>query len=200
MSLIKVLRPSEKRLLLHYYSRNSNAEEKMRLKLFKLVITGVTTDEEARRLLNSKGGSYSYSHLKSRLKNDILNILLMQDTSKRSAQANRAAELDCRKKVAQSHILWLRGAQIEGTKVLNEALSAADKYELFAERLQINHLIRERFLGAGLSDQLVKLNKEIKSDLIKYEALLEVQEKSFTLASPEFTQKLKKRVNEKQNL
>lgn len=200
VSLIKVLRPSEKRLLLHYYSRNSNAEEKMRLKLFKLVNTGVTTDEEARRLLNSKGGSSSYSHLKSRLKNDILNILLMQDTSKRFAQANRAAELDCRKKVAQSHILWLRGAQIEGTKVLNEALSAADKYELLAERLQINHLIRERFLGAGLSDQLVKLNKEIKSDLIKYEALLEVQEKSFTLASPEFTQKLKKRVNEKQNL
>ncbi|MCB0754896.1 MAG: hypothetical protein H6603_07175 [Flavobacteriales bacterium] len=194
------MRPSEKRLLIHYYGRNSNDEEKLRLKLFKLVNSGVTTDEEAKLKLASKGGASSYSHLKSRLKDDILNILLMQDSSKRFAQSNRAAELDCRKKVAQSHILWLRGAEIEGMKTLDAALKVADKYELLAERLQINHLIRERLLGAGLSDQLVKLNKEIGVDIVKYEALLKVQEKSFTLASPEFAKKLKSKANEKQNL
>lgn len=172
----------------------------MRLKLFKLVNSGVSTDVEAKEKLNGKGGDSSYSHLKTRLKNDILNILMMQDTTKRFAQGNRAAELDCRKKVAQSHILWLRGAQIEGMKTLEAALKAADKYELLAERLQINQLIRERLLGTGLSDQLVDLNRKISTDLIKYEALLKVQEKSYTLASPEFAKKLKSRVNEKQNL
>ncbi|MFM1931773.1 MAG: hypothetical protein RL226_1076 [Bacteroidota bacterium] len=200
VSLVKVLRPSEKRLLVHHYARNTNAEEKMRLKLFKLVDSGVSSDEEAKSLLNGKGGASSYSHLKSRLKNDILNILMMQDTDKRFAQPNRAAELDCRKKVAQSHILLLRGAQIEGMKVLTDALRAADRFELLAERLQINHLLREKFLGAGSSEQLNKLNRQINSDLSKYEALLVVEEKSFILASPEFAQKLKKRSNDKQNL
>ena len=185
VALVKVMRPSEKRLLLHHYSRNTNSQDKMRLKLFNLVRTGTNTDEEARAKLNSGGSASSYSHLKARLKDDILNILLLQDTSKRFAQANRAAELDCRKKVAQSHLLLLRGAQVEGMKVLEAALSSADKFELLAERLQINHLLREKFLGAGSSMELNDLNKKIQVDMKRYEALLKVQEKSFILASPE---------------
>ena len=120
-SLVKILRPSEKRLLLHYYSRNTNAEEKLRLKLFKLVDSGVESDVEAKVLLKNSSGPSAYSHLKSRLKDDILNVLLTQDTSKRLAQGNRSAELDCRKKVAQSHLLLLRGARIEGINVLTKA-------------------------------------------------------------------------------
>jgi tetratricopeptide (TPR) repeat protein len=194
------MRPSEKRLLLHHYARNTNSEAKMRLTLFKLVDKGVTSDEEARLKLKSKGGASAYSHLKARLKDDILNILLMQDTSKRLAQPNRAAELDCRKKVAQSHLLLLRGARIEGMKLIRSALKSADKYELLAERLQINHLLREKFLGSGTSDELIKLNQEITTDLTRYEALLKVQEKSFVLASPEFAKSLRSRSKDRQTL
>ena len=200
VALVRVMRPSEKRLLLHHYLRNTNSQDKMRLKLFNLVRTGTNTDEEARAKLNSGGSASSYSHLKARLKDDILNILLLQDTSKRFAQANRAAELDCRKKVAQSHLLLLRGAQVEGMKVLEAALISADKFELLAERLQINHLLREKFLGAGSSIELNELNKKIQVDMKRYEALLKVQEKSFILASPEYAAKLRKRSNDKQNL
>lgn len=195
-SLVKVLRPSEKRLLLHYYSRNTNSEEKLRLKLFKLVVSGVATDDEAKTLLKSSGGKSAYSHLKSRLKDDILNMLLTQDTSKRLAQPNRAAELDCRKKVAQSHLLLLRGAQVEGMNILNKALKTADQYELLAERLQINHLLREKFIGSGSTKELKRLNKDISADLKRYEALLYVEQQSFVLSSPEFAKNLRSRTKE----
>ncbi len=201
IALVNILRPSEKRLLLHHFSRSTNAESKMRMKLFRLIDAGkATSDSEAKKGLQSKSTASAYSHLKRRLKDDILNILLMQDTSKRFAQPNRAAELDCRKKVAQSHLLLLRGAQVEGMKVLESALDSAIKYELLAEKLQIHHLLREKFLGTRSSDELINLNKTIQKDLKSYEALLQVQEKSFVLASPEFAQKLKKRTNDKQHL
>ena len=173
----------------------------MRLKLFQLVNKGlVKSDDEAKNQLGSDAGPSAYSHLKARLKADILNILLMQDTSKRFAQPNRAAELDCRKKVAQSHLLLLRGASIEGMKLIKSALKTADKYELIAERLQINHLLREKFLGAGSSSELTLLNKEIALDLKKYEALLKSQERSFILASPDFAMSLRSRSKDRQNL
>ncbi|MFT4980770.1 MAG: tetratricopeptide (TPR) repeat protein [Bacteroidia bacterium] len=190
LSLVKVLRSSEKRLLLHYYSRNTNSEEKLRLKLFRLVVKGVETDAEARLLLKTKGGPSAYSHLKSRLKDDILNVLLTQDTSKRLAQGNRSAELDCRKKVAQSHLLLLRGARIEGINVLTKALKTATQYELLAERLQIHHLLREKFLGAGSTIELTRLNEEIDSDMRRYQSLLYVEQQSFVLSSPEFAKNL----------
>lgn len=201
VSLVKTMRPSEKRLLVHHYSRETNNEQKLRLKLFKLVNTGkVSTDAEAKVMLESKAGPSAYSHLKSRLKNDILNVLLMQDTSKRFAQPNRAAELDCRKKVAQSHLLLLRGARIEGMKLIQSALKSANKFELLSEKLQINHLLREKFLGTGSSIELIELNKKIAADLRRYEALLRAQEKSFVLASPEFAKSLRTRSKDKQNL
>jgi tetratricopeptide (TPR) repeat protein len=71
---------------------------------------------------------------------------------------------------------------------------------LLAERLQINHLLREKFLGSGTSDELSKLNQEITTDLIRYEALLRVQEKSFVLASPEFAKSLRSRSKDRQTL
>ena len=199
-SLIKVLRPSEKRLLLHYYSRNTNSEEKLRLKLFRLVEKGIGSDKEAKLQLSGSGSPSAYSHLKARLKKDILNVLLTQDSSKRLAQSNRAAELDCRKMVAQSHLLLLRGAQIEGMNVLNKALKIADQYELLAERLQINHLLREKFIGAGSTKELKRLNKEISTDLKRYDALLYVEQQSFVLSSPEFAKSIKSRSKESENL
>ena len=195
-SLVKILRPSEKRLLLHYYSRNTNAEEKLRLKLFRIAEEGITSDEIARAKLNVSSGASAFSHLKSRLKDDILNILLTQDTSKRLAQANRSAELDCRKKVAQSHLLLLRGAQIEGMNVLSKALKTANRYELLAEKLQINHLLREKFLGGGSTKELKRLNKVIEADMTAYQALLYVERQSFVLASPEFAKNLKSKAKE----
>ncbi|MGB1319041.1 MAG: hypothetical protein ACPG5W_12565, partial [Flavobacteriales bacterium] len=189
--LVKILRPSEKRLLIHYYSRDSNSEQKLRLKLFRLAENGVDTDEKAKQLLGSTGGKSAYSHLKTRLKNDILNVLLTQEGSKRFAQPNRAAELDCRKKIAQSNILLLRGARLEGMSVLNKALKISMKFELVAERLQINHLLREKFLGAGSTKELKRLNDEIDNDLKRYQALLFVEQQSFVLASPDFSKNLR---------
>lgn len=160
----------------------------------------VSSDEEARSKLNSQGGASAYSHLKARLKNDILNVLLMQETDKRFAQQNRSAELDCRKKVAQSHLLILRGARIEGMNVLNKAILTADRYELFAERLQINHLLREHSIGSVSSSEMARLNAEIASDMERYQALLFVEEQSFILSSPDFNKSLRVEADDQKNI
>ena len=191
------MRPSEKKLIRHYYARTTNSEEKLRLNLFNLLDRGnVSADSEVLiKLGNHKGGS-SYSHLKSRLKKDILNVLLMQDANKRLGQANRVAELEGRKSVAQSHLLIFRGAQEEGMRVLKKALQTADRYELLAERLQIHHLLREFSISTAPATELERLNKEISRDLKRYEDLLYVEEKSVVLSSPEMGKKLRSKGNE----
>lgn len=196
-SLIKVLRPSEKKLLRHYYSRITNSEDKLRLKLFNLIERGKVSDKESALANLKHPGGASFSHLKSRLKNDILNILLLQETNKRFAQLNRAAELECRKKVAQSHVLLLRGAQMEGLKILKKALALAERFELFGEKLQMNHLLREYSAGSAPASELERLNTEIKKDLKRYEVLLYVEEQSVLLASPEMGKRLRAKSNEK---
>jgi hypothetical protein len=196
-SLIKVLRPSEKKLLRHYYSRITNSEDKLRLKLFNLIERGKVSDKESALANLKHPGGASFSHLKSRLKNDILNILLLQETNKRFAQLNRAAELECRKKVAQSHVLLLRGARMEGLKILKKALALAERFELFGEKLQMNHLLREYSAGSAPASELERLNAEIKKDLKRYEVLLYVEEQSVLLASPEMGKRLRAKSNEK---
>ena len=188
-------------MIRHYYARTTNSEEKLRLKLFNLIERKKADTESALlvKLNNHKGGS-SYSHLKARLKKDILNVLLMQDTNKRLAQPNRAAELECRKNVAQSHLLIFRGAQEQGMKVLKKALLTADRYELLAERLQINHLLREFSIPTAPASELERLNKEISRDLKRYEDLLYVEEKAVVLSSPEMGKKLRARGNESKYL
>jgi hypothetical protein len=196
-SLIKVLRPSEKKLLRHYYSRITNSEDKLRLKLFNLIERGKVSDKESALANLKHSGGASFSHLKSRLKNDILNILLLQETNKRFAQLNRAAELECRKKVAQSHILLLRGAQLEGLNILRKALALAERFELFGEKLQMNHLLREYSASSSPAVELERLNSEINKDLKRYEVLLYVEEQSVLLASPEMGKLLRAKSNEK---
>ena len=187
ISIIKVLRPSEKKLIYHYYSRTTNAEDKLRLRLFNLVANAlVETDTEAKNKLAYCGSQSAYSHLKSRLKEDILNVLMMQNAGKRFAQADHAASFDCKKKVAQSYILFLRGAKKEGIKVIRQALNTASRYELLAERLQLNQLLRRRVAGTGNSGAIARLNKEIDQDKEAYEALLNVEEKSLLISSPDF--------------
>lgn len=194
LSLVRILRPSEKRLVHHYYSRTTNAEEKLRLKLFNLVLNGkVATDQEARDKLNTGSSLSAYSHLKSRLKEDVLNVLLMQDTNKRFVQPNRAAALDCRKKVAQAYLLLLRGAEKEGFKIFRKAKNSAKKYELLSEQLQLMHLKREKLIGRAAGAEIVKLNEDISKVLQAYQALLQVEEWSILISAPGYFKKAHKR-------
>ncbi|MBP9151306.1 MAG: tetratricopeptide repeat protein [Flavobacteriales bacterium] len=186
-SLVKIMRPGEKRMLRYLVGRTTNSEDKLRLALFDFLDKhDVKTDAEAKERLNFSSTGSAFSHLKRRLKDDILGIFLVKESSKRIAQANRAAQFECLKKLTQAYVLLFRGAKEESSRILENVRELTVRYELIAESIQMQHLLRENFIGVGASAEFAKLNQQISSDMETYQALLVVEEKSILLSSPEY--------------
>jgi len=186
-SLVKIMRVGEKRLLRHLLGRTANSEDKLRLTLFDLLDKhDVKTDVEAKERLKFTSSASAFSHLKRRLKDDLLGVFLLKESSKRIAQANRAAQFECLKKLTQAYVLLFRGAKEESSRILESVRELTVQYELIAERIQMQHLLRENFIGVGASAEFTKLNRQISIDTETYQALLVVEEKSILLSSPEY--------------
>jgi len=126
----------------------------------------------------------AYSHLKTRLREDILNVLLMQESPKRIVQANRAAVFECWKKMAQVYVLIFRGAKSEGARILKSASLLANKYELFAERVMIDHVTREALFRFTEENQLNSINEDIRKGLEVWTDVLRSEELSFVMTLP----------------
>ena len=185
ISLVKILRRGEKRLLRHLYSAITNGEDPLRLELFNLVESGkVKSDEAALIALGKNHSTSAYSHLKNRLREDILNVLLLQESPKRIAQANRAATFECRKKLAQAYVLISRGAFQEGIEVLKFAQTIAERYELVAEIVLMNHLIREAVHLVKDAKQLHRVNSDINNNVEKWRDILRAEELALVMTAP----------------
>ena len=184
--LIRVLRPGEKGLIKHLYSRNSNKEDKLRLKLFELIEANKDiSDAKAKTLLGAKGGPSAYSHLKRRLKEDILNALLQQEANKRFGEDFRIAAFECRKKLTQAYVLMFRGAYLNAIPILKQAEQLTVDYELPLERIMIAQLYRESLHTISNYSDLEKKNNAISEAIKQFEALNEVEEFSLTLSAPQ---------------
>jgi len=183
--IIRIMRKGEKRLLRHLYAANTNGEQKLRLKLFNLIEAGkVSTDAEAIMALGEKQSSSAFSHLKTRLREDILNVFLLQESSKRIPQPARAAGLECRKKLAQGYILMLRGAFKEGISVLNSVQLLANKYELPAELVLLNQLFREAVHAIKDIHHLEQVNNDIRVNLDKWNDIIRSEELALAMTMP----------------
>jgi tetratricopeptide (TPR) repeat protein len=179
------MRKGEKRLLRHIYSDVTNGEEQLRLLLFNLIEKDlVKNDAEARAAVGQKGSRSAYSHLKSRLREDIVNVFLLQETPKRIAQANRAAGFECRKKLAQAYVLMFRGAHSESIAILDSAETLAQKYELIPEQILIKHLIRESVHSIKSVVQLREINESINSNMSVWADILRSEEISLMMTLP----------------
>lgn len=194
--LVRILRTGEKRMLNHMLKRGRTAEGNLRLRLFKLIDQGHADPATIKQALIENGSNSSFAHLKRRLRDDILSVLLVKESSKRIAQANRAAQFECIKKHAQAHVMMFRGAKTEGLRVLRKAMQTADRFELLAEKVQMNHLIRESIASRASGAELQALNKQIAADLVKYQAILYAEEQSVLLANPELYRGLRGKQNE----
>lgn len=183
--IVKVLRKGEKRLLRHLYSATTNGEDRLRLELFNLIESGkVTTDEEALIELGRTHSRSAFSHLKTRLRDDMLNVLLLQEASKRVPQANRVAAFECRKKLAQAYVLIPRGAFREGVEILKTAKAQAVKYELVAEHILIDQLVREMVHLIKDVKQLHELNDTINRNMAVWADILRSEEISLVMTLP----------------
>jgi len=185
IGLVNVLRPGEKELLRNLYRSNRAGDRILRSELFELIDKGrVKSDEEARLKLKGADSSSAYAHLKNRLREDILSVLLLQESPKRIAQANRAAVFECWKKLTQAYVLIFRGAKSEGAEILKNAERLADKYELAAEKLLIRHVTREALYSISDVSELNYINRSIQSDLSTFQSVLRSEEISFLITLP----------------
>lgn len=185
IGIVKILRKGEKRLLRHLYSATTNGEDRLRLELFNLIDSGkVHSDEQAVQELARNHGRSAFSHLKTRLREDILNVLLLQESSKRIAQPNRAAAFDCRKKLTQAYVLIFRSAFQEAIELLKSARTVAQRYELTAENILIDHLVREAVHLIKDVRQLHHINNEINDKMKVWSDMLRAEEISLVMTLP----------------
>jgi hypothetical protein len=139
------------KLLKHFYKYQKDNESKKINLLFDLAILSRTAkrkEELDRKTVKRIYGSNNRKNeallgkLKCRLKNDILNILLMQNSSQKFKAKHDAAIFECRKMLLQGEILMGRGIYDDGICLLEKASIIASKNELFAEQILIDELCR----------------------------------------------------------
>lgn len=141
-SIVACLKPSEIHLIRDYYQLRKNQGSR-RLVLFDLVVEGkVSSDEEASLRIFCQPPDSNFSQLKRRLKDDILNILMICPVEKSYQSENIKAEFKARKMLMQGKILLSRGVYDEGTGILRKACQLAEKYELSTISLEIQDLLR----------------------------------------------------------
>ncbi|MCF8256152.1 MAG: hypothetical protein K9J06_01265 [Flavobacteriales bacterium] len=114
----------------------------------------------------------------------MLNILLLQESAKRIPQPNRVAAFECRKKLAQAYVLIPRGAFKEGVEILKAAKAQAIKYELVAEHILIDQLVREMVHLITDVRQLHELNDAINKNMGIWAGILRSEEISLALTLP----------------
>ncbi len=184
-ALIKILMPGEIRLVRHFYKMNSNAEERKRATLFELVINNpdITDAKAAKKLYDSKPNS-AFSHLKARLKKDILNVLFLHDASKKFDSPYYKAMFEVNKILNQAFILRVRGAFDEAVNLLNSAATMAEKYELPAEQVLVQQALRRMIHRIKDEKVLAEYNESISKNVEMLEDLMKVEEFSYVLSVP----------------
>lgn len=132
IQLVKSLKKSEISFIQHYYK---NDTDKKRLKLFNWVLDGKvkTDDEAANKLYGGKGPAYS--HLKSRLLNDLMNLLLFEEGSRQSESELFQNEVDVLRSILIGKILFVRKVHDLGIKQWQSAIATSTDYEMYTEKI-----------------------------------------------------------------
>ena len=185
MALVDSLKTGEIQLLQHFYSFKNNPEIKKRDKLLKLVITKeITEEEKAMIYLYGERSNSAFSQLKTRLKEDIMNVLLMQDPSVKFSTLYAQAAFDCRRALIQGEILLSRGVYQEAVSVLTRASKLAKKYELYAEQLQLDDLLRNHLTMKQNTKSFNELSESINTALEKLTGLQNAKYIHYLLTVP----------------
>lgn len=185
-SILNVLRKGEIELIKHYYSRPVNAENKMRLSLLEIALRNEDLSNAAvMQELNKAMSNSAFSHLKRRLKKDMLNALLWQESEKRFSESFLAGEFECSKNISQAYVLLLRGNTREGLSLLSNARKLAERFELITHRITINQLIRSHYNSLKNGKELKLLNEQMLKDLENLSRLNYAEENTLVLAVPQ---------------
>ncbi|MDQ3110660.1 MAG: hypothetical protein M3R17_12270 [Bacteroidota bacterium] len=181
LTIVNNLSPGELKLVQHFYKLKNFGECRKRVQLLEIILKQKISDNnEAAKLLGYTANASSFKHLKTRLKSDILCMLLMQECSTKFNTPYAQAMFDCRRFLMQGEILMTRGVYGEALDLLGKASKIATRFELFSEGLQIEDLRRNHIASRGnmkdfeeacsaIEENYVRLGKVITAKRYHYE-------------------------------
>lgn len=178
--MVAVLKPSETRLVekaLRTQSQNSR-----RWDLFKRISTGdYRSDEEVAQALYGKEPSSAFSHLKTRLYNNILEIIFPNHLPEPEDSAEQL-RYECLRKILLAQFFVSREAYQNGFHTLAEAKALATQGGLLPERIMAEDMMlrMKSLLQADDEDppvsqdvEALKLQLDAKQETLRLERLME---------------------------
>ncbi len=178
VKLIRSLSPKEAYIIKNLYrlKTKGNGESK-RLKMFEVIYNKkVMVDTEIAHYLFHKPPDSNYSHLKSRLKNDIYDMMLVFPNME---GAKKNIELYCFRLLYQSKILIEKNLNREAYELLKKAANLAEKYEYADLCVSIHESLR----SIGISNNgksRITFDRLIHDDIVMLSEYLESQELRLT--------------------
>lgn len=139
--IYKSLLPAEVSYLKEHYRLRG---KRRRIKLLTILEIPEQPDnaEAAKQIYRDGEAASTFTHLKERVKQDMLILLMLQDTERHSKSAYRQAEIECRKLIVEGDILLKKGIYAPATKALEKSVKLATTYELVNEKIMAEDLIR----------------------------------------------------------
>lgn len=158
---IKLLRHFQKLQLNNDIKKNLLFENAVKWKNCKDV--GGVEEKVIQKLYGNKNkAGKSFEKLKLRLRNDILNILLLQESSIKCRSKHEMAIFECRRFLLQADVLLGRGVYNEGVKLVKKAANIAQKNELYTELLLIDNLCSSHNIIKSGENEHILYSKKIK--------------------------------------
>ncbi|MGZ3882733.1 MAG: hypothetical protein ACXVP0_01795 [Bacteroidia bacterium] len=181
-SLIKLTRnmqAGEIKLLRHFF-RMQQVDDKKRNLLFDRTIklknckdiAGLESRIIKTLYAGSKNAEKSFEKLKSRLRMDILNVLLYQESSFRDCSKNEKAIYTYKRLMLQGDILLKRGLYQEASTVLKKASAIAQSNELYVEQLLIDTVRSNYNITKRQEDDFMQYSNKIRTASSQIEKLM----------------------------
>lgn len=184
-TLVRSLSPGEEKLVRHFYKLREFGEYRKRLQLFDIIWNGSAKDETAlAKALGYAASDSSYHNLKSRLKSDIVCVLLMQESSCKFNTQYAQAMFSCRRAMLTGEILLSRGVYKEGITLLRKAARIAEKYELYAERIMTEDALRNHYAGSNHIEELNSGTEAIEQNYHLLGQMLDSKKKLYSTVFP----------------
>jgi hypothetical protein len=177
--LVKSLNEREVKAYKRFFNLDDEGEEATKKsELFNIIREhNVRTDREACKRIYGTLPNSAFSHLKKRVRDDILNTLLLLDKTEQAERTDFSTQLRlCSRYILEAWILFRKGLVSPGVQSLKRARHIAYKYDLNFQKVYVNDLLRAYFgYNYGL-DIFKKLTDELNKELDSLQKLITAKE------------------------